>query len=153
MFVVYVLLIKKLRMKKIIIILSSIILSCGSDKKSYSKIPEINVESLAKVNRLPNTDPKADLSHTNDFKEAFEDYQDQFKFTSLLLTSRRWVVKNNRDGKPISRERIAAITAELDGSCYIQHYIFKQDADGSSFDDTYISESYGWKSFDCKLLD
>lgn len=138
--------------KIVLLLLIALVFSCQQADKKGKIASKINIETLKKIDRLPSTDSKADLSQTDDFEEAFDNYQDQFKFTSLRITSRRWVVKNDKNGKPISRERIAAITAELDGKCYIQHFIFKQLVDGSSYHDTFINEAYGWKIFDCKLL-
>lgn len=103
-----------------------------------------------KTNNYPEAD-QFDKSMEADFVRAANDFQNEITAQEALITSRNWVIYNDNNGRPINRNRIAVVTAQVGDHCFLQHLFFQQDANGSKYGRTYISDSYGWKEFDCSL--
>ncbi|WP_282042958.1 hypothetical protein [Winogradskyella flava] len=111
----------------------------------------IEEKNYPKTNNYPEADTN-DNEMEADFVRAANIY-DKKELTALnaIITSRDWVVYNDVNGRPIKRNRIAVVTTKIENRCFLQHMFFQQDADGSSYGETYVSDVYGWKEFDCSL--
>ena len=75
-----------------------------------------------------------------------------YKPTSAIITSRKWAVNNDIAGRPVSRQRIAAITYKNNsGQCFLEHILFLQNYSGGGYGRTKIYSAYGKKAYDCSL--
>lgn len=143
-------------MKITYILLLSIatIWSCKNDsevKEMTAKQQEAVLQKkYPRTNNYPEAD-QFDKAMEKDFVRAANDFQNEIIAQETLITSRNWVVYNDNAGRPINRNRIAVVTAQVKDRCFLQHLFFQQDASGSKYGTTYISDSYGWKEFDCSL--
>lgn len=123
----------------------------GSAKKDQA---ETQAQVVQKKYPWTNNYPEADQFDDDmekDFVRAANEFQKDVKASEALITSRHWVVYKDNNGRPTHRNRIAVVTAEVGGQCFLQHLFFQQDAKGSNYGKTYVSDSYGWKEFDCAL--
>ena len=103
------------------------------------------------VSELPEADVQ-DAAMERDFMRVAGAASSGYTPTSAIITSRYWSVNNDVAGRPISRQRIAAITyKDASGSCYVEHILFMQDYSGSAYRPTKIYSAYGKKEFDCSL--
>ncbi|NER15851.1 hypothetical protein [Spongiivirga citrea] len=130
------------------------IISCnGTSSKQNVKMEKqlIEEKNYPKTNNYPEAD-RSDSDMEKDFVNAYND-SDKKELTALnaIITSRDWVVYNDNLGRPIKRNRIAVVTAQIEDRCFLQHLFFQQDAQGSNYGKTYVSDVYGWKEFDCSL--
>lgn len=137
-----------------LLLLSIIFLNCGNDlPKQNLKMEKQMIEekNYPKTNNYPEADVK-DSDMEADFVRAANAYEKK-ELTALnaIITSRDWVVYNDFNGRPIKRNRIAVVTTQIENQCFLQHMFFQQDANGSDYGETYVSDTYGWKEFDCKL--
>lgn len=107
-------------------------------------------KNYPKTQNYPEAD-QFDDDMEEDFVRAANDFQNEIKAQEALITSRNWVVYNDYNGRPIKRNRIAVVTAQIGNRCFLQHMFFQQDAKGSKYGKTYVSDVYGWKEFDCSL--
>lgn len=108
-------------------------------------------QKAAVVSELPEADVH-DAGMERDFMQVAAASSPGYKPTSAIITSRYWSVNNDVAGRPISRQRIAAITyKDASGTCYVEHILFMQDYSGSAYRPTKIYSAYGKKAFDCKL--
>lgn len=125
----------------------------GSSSKQNVKMEK----QLIEQKNYPKTTnyPEADISDTameEDFVNAYND-SDKKELTAknAIITSRDWVVYNDNLGRPLKRNRIAVVTSQVEDRCFLQHLFFQQDANGSNYGKTYVTDLYGWKEFDCSL--
>ncbi|MFP2994262.1 hypothetical protein ABN763_00035 [Spongiivirga sp. MCCC 1A20706] len=130
------------------------ILGCsGSSSKQNVKMEKqlIQEKNYPTTNNYPEADI-ADKVMEEDFVNAYNN-ADKKELTAqnAIITSRDWVVYNDNVGRPLKRNRIAVVTAQVEDRCFLQHLFFQQDADGSGYGKTYVSDLYGWKEFDCSL--
>jgi len=130
------------------------IISCnGTSSKQNVKMEKqlIDEKNYPKTNNYPEAD-RSDADMEEDFVNAYND-SDKSELTAqnAIITSRDWVIYNDNLGRPLKRNRIAVVTAQIDNRCFLQHLFFQQDADGSSYGKTYVTDLYGWKEFDCSL--
>lgn len=128
--------------------------SCGNDKPQQNLKME---KQIIKDKNYPKTSnyPEADVTDSDmeaDFIRAANAHEKK-ELTALnaIITSRDWVVYNDVNGRPIKRNRIAVVTTKIENRCFLQHMFFQQNANGSEYGETYVSDVYGWKEFDCNL--
>ena len=127
--------------------------ACKGDKTTAEAAVEqfeLQEKNYPKTNNYPEAD-QFDDDMEADFVRAANAFQQEIKAQEALITSRNWVVYNDYSGRPIKRNRIAVVTAQIGDRCFLQHMFFQQDAKGSKYGKTYVSDVYGWKEFDCNL--
>lgn len=143
-------------MKKIFLsfLVITLLLACKNEQKDA---PDNQNTALVLQKKYPKTSnyPEADQfddKMEKDFVRAANEFQKEIKANEAIITSRNWVVYKDNNGRPIYRNRIAVVTAAVGDHCYLQHLFFQQDAKSvSKYGTTYVSDSYGWKEFDCSL--
>jgi len=136
------------------LIITLSVFGCGSKNQKQNVTMEkkiIQEKNYPKTNNYPVADTE-DSEMEEDFVRAANAYEKK-ELTALnaIITSRDWVVYNDNIGRPIKRNRIAVVTTKIEERCFLQHMFFQQDADGNSYGETYITDPYGWKEFDCGL--
>ncbi len=110
-----------------------------------------NQQKAAVVSELPVADVQ-DAALEADFMHVAGAASPGYKPTSAIITSRKWAVNNDITGRPVSRQRIAAITyRDNTGQCFLEHILFLQDYNGGGYGRTKIYSAYGKKGYDCSL--
>lgn len=105
----------------------------------------------AVMTELPVADVQ-DATMEADFMRVAGAASAAYQPTSAIITSRYWSVNNDITGRPISRQRIAAITyKDAVGKCYLEHILFLQDHQAGGYGRTKIYSAYGKKPYDCAL--
>lgn len=137
------------------ILLMALLMSCKSDTgKSSGEFQDTALvlqKEYPKTSNYPEAD-QFDAKMEKDFVRAANEFQNEIMANEAIITSRNWVVYKDNSGRPIYRNRIAVVTAKIGDRCYLQHLFFQQDAKSvSKYGTTYVSDSYGWKEFDCSL--
>jgi hypothetical protein len=137
-----------------ITILSLSLLNCNSETSKQDLKME---KQMIKDKNYPKTTsyPEADITDSAmeaDFVQAANAYdKKELTAQNAIITSRDWVVYNDYNGHPTKRNRIAVVTTQIENRCFLQHLFIQQDADGSNYGKSYVSDVYGWKEFDCSL--
>lgn len=110
-----------------------------------------NQQKAAVVSELPVADVQ-DAALEADFMRVAGAASPSYKPTSTIITSRKWAVNNDITGRPVSRQRIAAITyRDNTGQCFLEHILFLQNYSGGGYGRTKIYSAYGKKAYDCSL--
>lgn len=108
-------------------------------------------EKAAVISELPVADVQ-DAAMEADFMRVAGAASPQYKPTGAIITSRYWAVNNDITGRPVSRQRIAAITyRDNTGQCFLEHILFLQDYSGGGYGRTKIYSAYGKKAYDCSI--
>lgn len=110
-----------------------------------------NQQKAAVVSELPVADVQ-DAALEADFMRVAGAASPSYKPTGAIITSRKWAVNNDITGRPVSRQRIAAITyRDNSGQCFLEHILFLQNYSGGGYGRTKIYSAYGKKAYDCSL--
>jgi len=111
----------------------------------------IQEKNYPTTTNYPEADQHDEAMETDFVRAANAHPKKELTALKAIITSREWVVYNDHNGHPIKRNRIAVITTQIENRCFLQHLFFQQDANGSNYGETYATDLYGWKEFDCSL--
>ncbi|MEM7368437.1 MAG: hypothetical protein AAF587_07515 [Bacteroidota bacterium] len=109
-------------------------------------------QAASVISELPVADVQ-DAYMERDFMRVAGDASAGYVPVRAIITSRYWAVNNDITGKPVSRQRIAAITYKHQtGKCYLEHILFIQHHRQGTYGRTEIYSAYGKKQLACNLV-